>query len=56
MNGWPSRNAAGAGPNAAAPLRHPGTEDPPSRCVTWRASGATKRSAREGGRENGART
>jgi hypothetical protein len=29
--------------------RCPGAEDPASRCATWRASGTTKRSAREGG-------
>jgi hypothetical protein len=43
--------AAGAGPNAATVLRRPTAEDPPPRCATWRASGTTKRSAREGGQE-----
>ena len=37
-------DAAGAGLNAAAPLRRPGAEDPPSRCAIGRASGTTKRS------------
>jgi homocysteine S-methyltransferase len=44
-----AREAAGAGPNAATALRRPGAEDEPSRSVTWRASGTTKRNAREGG-------
>ena len=43
--------AAGAGPNAATALRRSGAEDPPPYSAVWRASGATKRSAREGGNE-----
>jgi Aldehyde dehydrogenase family len=60
--GWLSRDAAGAGPNAATSLRRPGAEDPPptvppgapparpKRGAGRRASGATHR---EGGKRNG---
>jgi len=43
--------AAGAGPNSATALRRSGAEDPPPHSAVWRASGTTKRSAREGGNE-----
>jgi methionine synthase I (cobalamin-dependent)/5,10-methylenetetrahydrofolate reductase len=47
-----AREAAGAGPNAATALRHPGAEDPPPTVLSGAPPARPKRSAREGGHDH----
>jgi hypothetical protein len=46
-----AREAAGAGPNAATALRHPGAEDLPPTVLRGAPPARPKRSAREGGND-----
>jgi aminomuconate-semialdehyde/2-hydroxymuconate-6-semialdehyde dehydrogenase len=52
-NGWLTRSAAGAGPSAATVLPRSGTEDPPPALLAGAPPARPKRSACEGGQQDG---